>query len=267
MKTAVLLCMGLMAIASMPAREVILLGAQDVRDPVPQFAVTAGGVLTFEVLIPASLDRSMIAVGLWQISGSLTLPLGDPVAVTEPSDVHGITPVRLEFPELERKTRVLVKFTTKDEPRTILGLAQVQVHPPLDWTPIARKVKKEGPRLLVFGRNATLLDFLKAREIECADNGENPPGQLDRDTLTLGSISTKDWEERKDRISTDGGSLLVFVSDSDALPGVHRSPAGEGAITKITLPVLAMLANDPRGEDLLFQLIEQHLHSAPAANP
>ncbi len=266
MKTALLCLMALMAGAPVFAREVMVLGAPDARENSPGFAVMGSGSLTLDVVIPASLDRSKIVVGLWQTSGGLALPLGKEAALDAAPDAHGITPVRLEFPKVERKTRVLVKFTAKDEPRTTLGQTQVQVYPPFDWAPLVRKLKKDGPRILVFGEDETLRAFLKTREIEFSDNGENPPDRLDGDTLVIGSLPAKVWRESKDRFSADGGRLLVFVADAEALPGVYTQPAGEGVITKVTLPVLAKLAQDPRSEELLFQLIEQHMHTAPAAN-
>lgn len=266
MKTLFLLLMALMAGASVFARDVILLGTQDARESPPDFAVTAGGSLTLDVVLPASLDRSKVVAGLWQTSGGIALPLGKDIALEAAPDAHGITPVRLEFPKLDRKTRVRVKFTAKDEPRTTLGVAQVQVYPRFDWAPITRKLKKDGLRILVFGEDEALRSFFKAREVEFADNGDNPPGSLDRDTLAVGVLSAKDWADRKDRLTPEGGGLIVFVAGADALPGVYTQPAGEGAISKVTLGTPEKLAQDPRGEELLFQLIEQHLHGGSAAN-
>jgi hypothetical protein len=267
MKTSAFLFLVLITAVSATAREVILLGSADARDAAPRLAVVAGGTLTIDVVVPASLDRSKIVAGLWQASGSISLPLGEPVALDGQADAHGIVPVRIEFPKLERKARVFVKFTAKDEPRTTLGLAHVQVYPPFDWAPITRKLKKDGLRLLVFGADETLRAFFKTRDVGFEDNGDNPPDRLDRDTLAVGALTPKSWLERKDRFAPEGGGLIVFVVPDDGLPGVYTQAAGEGAITKVTLPVLARLAEDPRGEDLLFQLIEQHLHIAPAANP
>lgn len=267
MKTAAFLLLGLLTAVSATARDVILLGTADAQDAAPRLAVVAGGTLTLDVVVPASLDRSKIVAGLWQASGSLILPLGEPVALDGQADAHGITPVRLQFPKLERKARVFVKFAAKDEPRTTLGLAHVQVYPPFDWAPITRKLKKDGLRLLVFGEDEALRSFFKAREIEFADNGDHPPARLERDTLAVGALSPKEWLERKDRLAPEGGGLIVFVTADDGLPGVYTQAAGEGTLTKVTLPVLSRLAHDPRGEDLLFQLIEQHLPTAPAANP
>jgi hypothetical protein len=266
MKTGILFCAVLAVAVTGWSRDVILLGAQGERDAPPSYAVVAGGSLTLDVLIPVSLDRATIVAGLWQSSGGLALPLKKDIAVDVAPDAHGITAMRLDFPTLERKTRVLVKFTVKDEPRTVLGVAQVQVYPRFDWAPITRKLKQDGRRLLVFGEDDALRIFFKDRGVEFADNGVNPPDRLDRDTIAVGALPAKDWAERKDRFAPEGGGLIVFVAGADGLPGVYTQAAGDGAISKITLTVPAKLAQDPRAEELLFQLIEQHLHTATAAN-
>lgn len=263
MKATVLFLGVFLAFVEAGAREVVLLGA---RETTPVLAVAAGGELTLDVVIPASLDRSKIEVGLWQTSGGLGLPLGNDIALAASPDAHGITPVRLVFPKLARKTRVLVKFTTKDEPRSTLGIVQVQVYPAFDWAPMARTLRKDGLRILVFGEGEALRAFFKTREVEFADNGENLPDRLDRDTIAVGSLSAKDWADGKDRIAREGGGLIVFVADSGALPGVYERQAGEGAITKVTLPAPGAPAQDPRGEELLFQLIERHLRETAGTN-
>lgn len=226
----------------------------------------AGAALTLDVVIPASLDRSKMVAALWQTSGGIALPLGKDIALESAPDAHGITPVRIEFPALERKTRVLVKFTAKDAPRTTLGVAEVQVYPRFDWAPITRKLSKDRLRIVVFGDDESLRAFFKAREVEVADNGTNPPDRLDRDTIAVGAMPAKDWADRKDRFAPEGGGLIVFVAGAEGLPGVYTQPAGEGVITKVTLTTPVKLAQDPRAEELLFQLIEQHLQPAPVAN-
>jgi len=266
MKIAILCLIALTTYTPVVAREVILLGAPDAREATPSLAVMSGGSLTLDVVIPSSLDRSKVSVGLWQTSGGLALSLGKDIALDAVPDEHGITQVRLEFPKVERKARVLVKFFSSDEPRKALGQAQVQVYPPFDWAPLSRKLKKDGPHILIFGENEALRAFFKNREIDFSDNGEDPPDRLDGDTLVIGFLPAKAWRDGKDRFSADGGRLLVFVADAEAPPGVYTQPAGAGVITKVTLPVLAQLAQDPRSEELLFQLFEQHIHTAPAAN-
>jgi len=267
MKTR-LLFISLLLGVNVAAREVVVLGAPEAAGASPSsspWAVVAGGTLTLDVLIPAAIDRSKIEVGLWQISGSVTLPLGKESAMEAGVVAHGITPVRVEFPKVERATRVLVKFMTKDESRTVLGQVNVWVHPPRDWAPLARKLKKEERRLVVFGQDGALREFLKAREIEFTDNGVNAPERLERDTLAVGALAAKEWKDAKDRISGEGGRLLVFVADSPALPGVYTQVSGESATTQVTMPVPAKLSPDPRNEELFYQLIEQQLHAAPAA--
>ncbi len=257
MKTLVVWLVVFLAATCANAREVILLGALDAREPAPRRNVASGGTLRFDVIVPGTVDRAKLTVRVWQVANGIALPLGDSVAVQGESDAHGITAVQASFPKVERKTSVVVKFTPDDVPGMTLGIVHVQVFPPVDWSPLERRLKREGPRLVVFGRDPALQKFLEARGFECADNGDRPPDRLDRDTLTLGVLSAQEWAESPAaRSSPDGGRLLVFINDSDALPGVYAQSAGVGSITKVTLPVLANLTNDPRAEDLLLQLIE-----------
>lgn len=252
-----------------PAAGIVTLGAQGWRDQAaPVLSVASEGALNIETLLPATLDRANVAVALWQASGGLSVPLREarPLDAGAP-DVQGITSVRVIFPKLERKTLVLVVFTAKDDPRTKLGTVRVLVYPPFAWAPLAARLKKNGPRLAVFGKDPALREFFRAREIDFDDQGDNPPDRLDPDTLAIGAVAPKDWAERKDRLATEGGRLIVFVADPATLPGVYTTTVGAGTITKVTLPLLANLSREPRSEELLFQLIEQHLQSAPGANP
>jgi hypothetical protein len=282
MKTAYLrlvsvLILGLLtggsASAAGEGSEIITLGAQGWREQPARLSVASGGTLTLDVLIPTSLDRASVLVELWQTSGNIMLPLGkalpmDGLLATAIPDANGVTTLRVAFPKLERRARVLVKFISKDAPNTALGVVLVTVYPPIDWAPLARKVKKDDLRLVVFGKDTVgLREFFEARHIPFSDNGDNMPERLGRDTVAVGELSPKDWAERKDRITPEGGRLIVFVADAEVLPGVYSTAVDEGTVTKVTIPLLANLAKDPRNEAHFLQLIEQHLQPAPVATP
>ncbi|MFA6285736.1 MAG: hypothetical protein WC661_00025 [Opitutaceae bacterium] len=254
------------------AGKVVVLGASAGRDQTPYLSAMSEGELTVEVLLPASVDRSKIVVAMRQVAGGLTLPLVDvtpleKLLVGASPDEHGITSVRIAIPKLTRKTLVLVGFSLKGETSPSLGQARVVVYPPLDWAPLARHLKKEGPQLLVFGRDTGLREFLKAREIKFSDLGKDLPERLENDTLAVGFASVRAWEEGKSRFTAEGGRLLVFVDDPVSFPGVYVTPLGAGAVTKVTLPALSALEGDPRSQNLFFQLIEQQLNPATIANP
>lgn len=254
------------------AGEVVVLGASAWRDQTPYLSAMSESELTVDVLLPASVDRSKIEVVMRQVAGGLTLPLGDAtplekLLVAASPDEHGITSVRIAIPKLTRKTLVLVGFGMKGETSPSLGQVRVVVYPPLDWAPLARLLKKEGPQLLVFGRDTGLRDFLKSRELKFSDLGKDLPERLENDTLAIGSASARAWEEGRNRFTAEGGRLLVFVDDPAALPGVYVTPMRAGSVTKVTLSMLSNLEGDPRAQNLFFQLIEQQLNPASVVNP
>lgn len=266
---------GLMSLVAnaVPVDGIVTLGAQGWRDQAPPvLSVTSEGVLNIELLLPTTMDRASVAVALWQISGGLSLPLREARPLEEllaggAPDAQGVITVPVTFPKLDRKTLVLVVFTTKDDSRAKLGTVRVLVYPPFDWAALAARLKKDGPRLAVFGKEAALREFFRLRDIEFADLGDDLPERFDNDTLAVGAAPPKHWAERKDRLVPDGSRLIVFVADPATLPGVYTTATGTGTITKVTLPLLAGLSRDPRSEELLFQLIEQHLQPAPGATP
>lgn len=276
MKTTLLLSLlmfaGLTAGPLLSARELLVLGSKDPVEPAATArAVASGGTATIDVVIPPTVDREHLWISLHQISGGVTVPLGETQAFAgmpmEKAPLDNFAQVSLSVPKLTRKAEIIAKFYLKAEPPVTLGVMRLVVYPPRDWSPLSRRLKKDGPQLLVFGRDAALREFFQARDIEFSDQGDTPPDHLDNDTLAVGALPAKDWNEHKDRLTPEGGGLIVFVADADALPGVYTTGGGAGLITKVTLPVLAGLTKDPRSEELFFELIEQHLHDAPTAAP
>jgi hypothetical protein len=248
------------------AEEIVVLGMRTGDEP--SLAVASGGVLTMSLLMPVSLKASGLVADLWQMADAVTVPLVKGRSLDEAAteaDAHGVSTVRVAFPEVKRKTPVLVKFFTNQEPTMEIGRSRVWVYPPLNWRPVARKFKEESPRLVVFGRSEALRTFLKQRGLAFADQGEAVPEKLEAGVLAVGGLPDKIWRESKPRLTAEGGRLVVFVDGAPGLPGVYTTVNGAGVITQITLPVLDALAEDPRAEDTFFQIIEQHLHSAPAA--
>ncbi|MFA6961372.1 MAG: hypothetical protein WC205_11525 [Opitutaceae bacterium] len=269
---SLLLVSGLLMTTRAPAMELVVLGSEESRaGTTPGIAVASGGTATVDLLIPASVDRANLWFDLRQVSGTMTLPLGEMQPFTglpmEKSPSDNIARVGITVPKLERKSQIIVRFFLKTEPPVNLGLVRLVVYPPVDWTPLSRRLKKDGPNLLVFGQEEGLRTFFKSHDIAFADLGGNLPERLENEDLAVGSVTSREWNDRKDRLVSEGGRMIALVADPDALPGVYATPLGVGMVTKVTLPVLAKLSSDPRSEELLFQLIEQQLNSAPGATP
>ncbi|HSI09667.1 MAG TPA: hypothetical protein VK985_13850, partial [Rariglobus sp.] len=215
-----------------------------------------------------ALKAPELVADLWQVSDAVAVPLEKGRSLTDgatTADAHGVSTVRVAFPEVKRKTQVLVKFFSAQEPSAEIGRSRVWVYPPVNWGPVATKFKEEAPRLIVFGQSEELRAFLKRRGLAFSEQGEGVPEKLEAGVLAVGALSAKAWQEDKPRLVAESGRLVVFVEDAAGLPGVYTTANGAGAVTQVTLPVLGGLAEDPRAEDTFFQIIEQHLHSAPAA--
>lgn len=255
-----------LAVPVCAAEEIVVLGAKTANEP--SLAVASGGVLTLSLLMPGSLKASGLVADLWQTADAVAVPLEKGRSLAESAttaDAHGVSTVRMAFPEMKRKTQVVMKFFSAREPLVEIGSARVWVYPPVNWGPVARKFKEEAPRLIVFGRSEELRAFLKRRGLAFSDQGEGVPEKLEAGVLAMGGLSAKAWRESKPRMAAEGGRLIVFVENAPGLPGIYTTAKGAGAVTQVTLPVLRGLAEDPRAEDTFFQIIEQHLHSAPAA--
>lgn len=248
------------------AEEIVVLGAKTANEPT--LTVVSGGVLTLSLLMPGSLKAAELVSDFWQVSEAVTVPLEKGRSLAEgatTADAHGVSTVRVAFPEVKRKTQVWVKFFSEQEPSVEIGRSRVWIYPPVDWGPVVRKFKEESPRLVVFGRSEALRTFLKRRGLVFSDHGEAMPEKLEAGVLAVGGLPAGTWRESKSRLAPEGGRLVVFVEHASGLPGVYTTANGTGAVTQVTLPLLEGLAEDPRAEDTFFQIIEQHLHSAPAA--
>lgn len=253
-------------VASLHAEEIVVLGTRTEREPV--MAVASGGALTLRLLLPVTLKSSGLSADLWQVAEAVALPLEKGLSLSEQAtapDAQGVSTVRVGFPEVKRKTQVLVKFFATEEPSAEIGRARVWIYPPADWAAVRRKFKEETPRLAVFGESATLRAFLKRRGVAFSDQGEGVPEKLETGVLALGELSAGAWRESKPRLVSQDGRLIVFVDDAAGLPGVYTTANGTGAVTQVTLPLLGGLAEDPRAESTFLQIIEQQLHAAPAA--
>lgn len=252
--------------------DIVTLGEAGWREQATTLSVMSGDALTLSVLVPTSTNPADVYIEFWQVARGVLIPLKEELslaAVIEPGSPNsqGVTRLRLRFPEVKRKTQVLVKFVEKGEPHASVGRAQVWVYPPIEWAPLARKFNEGEPRLVVFGADAGLREFFEAKKISFLEAGAEPPQKIDAGTLMIGALSATEWRERKSGIEHRDGRLLVFLTDAPGVPGVYTMVAGAGTITQVTLPVLETLGRDARTTDLFFQIIEQHVHSSPAALP
>lgn len=260
------------AVDGLPAAGIVTLGASGWRDQPPELSVSGGGTLFLSLLVPSSLKPEDLVINRWQMANEVMIPLGEGMPFRDAmmaasADAQGVTTLCMAFPEVKKKTCMMVQFRTVKDPPVDAGRAQVWVYPPINWAPLSAKFKTERPSLLVFGRDDRLRDFLKAHDLLFSEGGETISGEIGADTLAMGVLPEKIWRESKPRLGTDGGRIIVFVTGSSGLPGVYTTMTGAGAITQVTLPIIDHLGPDPRTQDFFIRLIEQHLNRAPAALP
>lgn len=264
----VLLALGVAgAAAALRSEEIVVLGAKQAGAG-SSLAAMSGSTLEMRLLASVSLKAAGLMFELWQVTDSVALPLQKGRSLAEApttEDMPGVITVRLELPEVKRKTQVAVRFYSGQKPSEEIGGARVWVYPPVNWGPVARSLKESGTRLGVFGRGEELRAFLKRRGLEFSDLSDGVPVKAEPGVLAVGAVPYGVWLETKPRLAGVGGRLVVFAEDAPGLPGVYTTASGTGAVTQVTLPVAGMLAGDPRAEDTFLQIIEQQLHSAPAA--
>ncbi len=256
----------LVARAADSSADIIPLGVAGWREQAREGVAAAGRPVSFELLIPAALDPATLQVDLRQVTGAVTLPLGRHAlaewVVASATPASPLTTVRIPLPELARTALVQLRVFGQAEPGRSLCTINLRVYVPTDWNPLAAHLGRTGTDLVVVGRETGLREFLKTRNIPFTDGGESIPANLRPDTLVVGVFSKQEWMECLPRLGTTSGRLIGMVTDTDLPPGVYTTTSEACSVTKITLPLLKTLSQDPRNEALFLQLIEQHLTSA-----
>lgn len=245
---------------------VVPLGAQVTVEPTvretPEIAVFGGdkAVLRLRVEPPGNA----VTYDLLQIGGGLAAPLVSNEALDLPAKVNPsqVVEVRLLVPKVKAPTRMLVRFhTAKSGSTQESGQVFLDVFPrPAsgEWRDALAAAEKSAVRqLAVFGESTRLREFFKEHDIAFRDLGTDFPENFPSHVLAVGEVTPATLERHRREPGSD--RQIVFVEDRLVLPGVYESLGPDGTFTKITLPIPAGLATNPRSQTAFLDLLHRNL--------
>lgn len=238
------------------------LGAQitveSAKSDAPEIAVFGGDEAALRLRVESPGDG--VTYDLLQIGGGLTAPLVSNQKLKLPAEAtrSQAVEVRLPVPEVKGPTRMLVRFHAA---KNASAQAFLDVFPrPASgqWRDALAKAEKSTDRqLAVFGESPHLREFFAKNDIAFRDLGSDFPENFPPDAIAIGEVTTTTLERH--RPEPGAGRQIVFVEDRLVLPGIYESRGPEGALTKVTLPILAGLSSDPKSQTSFLDLLHHNL--------
>jgi hypothetical protein len=264
------------------------------------FGVIGGQNIAIDFHIPASVERKNVTIDIWQVVG----PAGNGTAVYLQKNVplenlfrKGTDTFDFQPPTVKRRTAMAVSFREKaGDPKTgsriRLGHVWLNVYPdiPLRETakPLADALRHYQtanpsalPAILFFGSGefiAPLRAFLEDCDIPFQDAGEDldwmTRDEAAASVLHIGHLLNS--AQPNPFFALEKGRWLVFSGGIDAffrthnsslawyMPGIYSKTTPGGVLTRVTLPLLQQLADDPRAREVLLELITDAV--APVLN-
>ncbi len=252
---------------------------QGEKQPQPEYAIVSGQLAIFEVPVDAPLG-SVISFRpeFFQLSSDLGAPLPLPMDYKTPiltftNTTHIVAPFSFSE-EVKRPTMFLFRLSTEDDkdPKhsRVLQTSSVRilVYPKEKTGEIAKalaqKQKESGLTLTVFGESPALRSFLTSRNVDFRDAGTEWPADMKADSLYIAQLTTKKFAEHVRQ--PFHSRVIVFLADSEVLPGIYRTETPAGIVTKVSLPFVDKLETDPRARQQLLELLYQNL-TRPTENP
>lgn len=242
--------------------------------PASEYPVVGGQPIKFGIAVqaPAGAKISLVA-HLSQVGGDLVAPLQThPLTSKEldfPAAERRELTVEIPLPEVKRPSTVLVDFQ-EDPQGPSVGRASFLVFPKLVPGEPARALetaeKSGGTRLAIFGQSPALRAFFRDQKITFEDLGAEFPRDFPSRLLVLGEVTATELERR--RPTGASGRAIFFTTGAWQPRGVYQTTTPEGSLTKVTLPILSDLADNPQNQALLLDLLKHQLDPATAApNP
>src|SRR5690606_28097740 len=121
---------------------------------------------------------------------------------------------------------------------------------------IAMNTTRDWQRSAIRERLATE-EMVEKNAIAFRDLGPDFPEKFPSDALAIGEVTTASLERH--RPEPEAGRQIVFVQDRLALPGVYEARGPGGILTKVTLPIPAGLAGDPKSQIAFLDLLHRNL--------
>lgn len=237
----------------------------------PGISVVGGEPVKFELAVEAPAGaKFFLYADIKQVARDLEAPLqrGLPLGpeLNFPTAERRKLTVEIPLPGVKQPTHLLVDFKG-DLSGPATGQASFIVFPKMAPGELARSVeaaeKTGASRLAIFGKSPALRAFFKDQKIGFEDLGEEFPKEFSSGSLVLGEVTAADLETH--RPTGASGRAILFASGTRLPPGVYQTITPEGSLTKVTLPLLPGLADNPQNRNLFLDLIKQQLN--PAVTP
>jgi hypothetical protein len=208
-------------------------------------------------LLPAVDATLPSRIRLWQVAGTLAIPLELPVTIVADAADARLWCVEFIPPPAQRAFRLALQFD--ESTPLILNILPARRD---ELASLAAAHKLGGRRLEVAGDSAELRAWLKTEGINYTDLGRSPRFSPAANTIGLYVLSETAWAEAAFPPHATG-CVLGFVDSADSLPGVYPDPTG--LRWKVTLPLLPRLGSDPLARETLHHLLLPLL--LPATTP
>lgn len=245
-----------------------LAGRETARTGIP---VVGGEPVKFEVAVEAPVGaKFFLCADTIQLTRDLEAPLQRDLLLgpelSFPTAERRKLTVEVPLPEVKQPTFVQVNFRAGRE-GPAAGQALFIVFPKMAAGELARVLgaeqKAAGSRLAIFGKSPALREFFKDQKIGFEDLGEEYPKEFSSGLVVLGEVTAADLETH--RPAGGAGRAILFVRGARQPPGVYQTITPTGSLTKVTLPLLFGLADNPQNRNLFLDLIKQQLHPAGSA--
>ncbi len=266
-------CFCLLAVAGFlradPGIAIGLVGVAGQTEPVREPAVFGGRTVPLILAATAQLGgHATLSADLIQLAEGLgaetagKIPIGEADFATATSRTLR---AKIPLPQVRFPTRFLVRFFAQSpgsQASITAGQVVLRVYPPLASGTIRRvlaeSAEKSGSRLAIFGASPALREYCESHGVEFRDLGPAIPEQSSGDILALGEVSAADWSDKHP--GPQVSRAVVFIADALAPPGIFRTLRPGGSLTKVTLPLLAGLADHPENQHLMLDLLAHELN-------
>ena len=238
----------------------------------PELAVFGGGEATLRLRVEALAHADVSVVyDLLQFGGSsLAAPIvSNQSAAKGPmgNAVSRTVEVRVPVPEVKRPARMLARFRIAGSSpfgKPVIDYVFLDVFPcpaPSEWrVSLAADEARDGRRIAVFCESPRVRAFFEKNAIAFQDLGPDLPEKFPPDVLAVGEVAPDVFERH--RPEPGPGRQIFFLDDPLVLPGTYEIRVPGGIFTKVTLPIPAGLADNPKAQASFIDLLHRNLEPA-----
>jgi hypothetical protein len=268
MKILPLLVSLLASAAFAQEKRVEVVAAGPVRPPAPpsEYHLFWKPTVDVTLSVEAALGSEMeLSADLFQLSSSLAaplkmdIPLGPPIPFKDRTRQTATLP--LELPKIQRQTRVQARIKAKKGTEwEKVGQVNLVVYPVDSFSP--EEIVGRTP-LVLFGNDPRLAEFFKHYKVNFEEIGGSLPKDLDASKLYIGKAEATQFTRWQEAHPEWKGNLIVFSENASVLPGVFSEFGAQHRLSKVTLPILEHLGDDPRSQQTLLSLVQTITHQNP----